>query len=79
MEFTHFVQREDSGVEPAIGAMFATGTHGHAAEFLGTTGAGFTRMCTRLRQLGVCFANGKRLRKPYKRRGKKVASPSLAA
>jgi hypothetical protein len=81
-EFTDFVSREDSGVLPAIGAIIATSTHGDAAEFLGTTDAGLTRMRTRLRQLCGCFVNGEgvpRQRKAYKRRWKAVTIPSLAA
>jgi hypothetical protein len=70
-EFTDFVSREDSGVLPAIGAIIATGSHGDATEFIGTTDAGFTRIRTRLRQLGGCFETGEavpRQRKPYMKR-----------
>jgi len=45
---------------PAIGAIFGTGSPSDAAEFLGRTDAGFTRMRTRLRQLGGCFENGEK-------------------
>ena len=82
IEFTHFVSREDFATLPAIGAIFSTGTQGEAAEFLGTTNAGFTRMRTRLRQLGGCFENGEtvpRQRKPYNKRRKAAAIRSLAA
>src|ERR1700735_1645037 len=58
VEFTHFVSREDFATLPAIGAIFSTGSHCDAAEFLGTTHAGFTRMRTRLSQLGECLENG---------------------
>jgi hypothetical protein len=81
-EFTDFVSHEDSGVLPAIGAIIATSTHGDAAEFLGTTDAGLTRIRTRLRQLCGCFVNGEgvpKQRKAYKRRRKAVTIPSLAA
>ena len=81
MEFTRFVLREDSGMEPAIGAIFATGSHGDAAEFLGITDAEFFRMCTRLRQLGGCFANGEavaRQRKPHTKRRRAAAIRKLA-
>jgi hypothetical protein len=82
VEFTRFVRREGSGIEPAIGAIFATGSHGDAAEFLGITDAGFSRMRTRLLQLGRCFENGEpvpRQRKPYKKRRRAAAILSLAA
>jgi hypothetical protein len=70
-EFVEFVQREDSGVLPAMGAIAATGTSGDGAEFLGTTEADFHRKYTRLRQLATCFTNGEpvpRQRKPYRTR-----------
>jgi hypothetical protein len=70
-EFTDFVSREDSGVVPAIGAILATDAQADAARFLRTTDAGFTRMRTRLLQLGRCFENGEpvpRQRKPYTKR-----------
>ena len=82
VEFTHFVNREDFATLPAIGAILETGSHCDAAEFLGITHAGFTRMRTRLRQLGGCFEKGEtvpRERKPYKKRRKSVAIGSLAA
>jgi hypothetical protein len=82
MEFTHFARREDSASLPAIGAIFATGSHGDTAEFLGMTDAGFVRMRTRLRQLGGCFVNGEtvpRQRKPYTKRRRAAATRKLAA
>ena len=82
MEFTHFVRREDSASLPAIWAIFATGSHGDAAEFLGMTDAGFVRVRTRLRQLGGCFVNGEtvpRQRKPYTKRRRAAATRKLAA
>jgi hypothetical protein len=82
MEFANFARREDSASLSAIGAILATGTSGDAAEFLGITHAGFTRMRTRLRQLGGCFEKGEtvpRERNPYKKRRKSVAIGSLAA
>ena len=81
VEFTRFVPREDSGIEPAIGAIFATGSHGDTAEFLGITDAGFSRMRTRLLQLGRCLENGEpvpRQRKPYKKRRRAAAIRKLA-
>jgi hypothetical protein len=76
MEFTRFVRREDSGMEPAIGAIFATGSHGDTAEFLGITDAGFRRIRTRLRQRGGCFVKVEavpRQRKPYTKRRRATA------
>lgn len=73
LEFMHFVSREDFATLPAIGAIYATGSHGDTAEFLGITDAEFTRMRIRLRQLGGCFENPQtvpRQRKPYKKRVK---------
>jgi hypothetical protein len=81
-EFADFVSGEDSTVLPAIGAILATGTHGEAAGSLGMTDAGFTRMRNRLGQLGKCFVDGEAVpkrRRPYKKRGKAIAMPSLAA
>jgi hypothetical protein len=81
VEFTHFMSREDFATLPAIGAIFSTGSHCDAAEFLGITHAGFTRMRTRLSQLGGCFENGEsvpRQRKPYKKRRRAAAIRSLA-
>src|SRR5580658_1154605 len=43
-EFVDFVQREDSGVLPVMGAISATGTSGAGAESLGTTEGNFWRM-----------------------------------
>lgn len=82
VEFTHFVSREDSGTLPAIEAIRATGSHSDTPEFLGITDAEFTRMRTRLRQLGGCFENGEtvpRQRKPYNKRRKVATIRSLAA
>jgi hypothetical protein len=76
-EFVNFVQREDSGVLPAMGAIAVTGTPSGAAEFLGTTEHDFCRMHTRLRQLGSCFIGGEevpRQRRPYRRRVKRAAT-----
>ncbi len=70
-EFVDFVQRVDSDVLPAMGAIAATGTFSGAAKFLGTTEQCFCRTHTRLRQLASCFADGKpvpRQRKPYRMR-----------
>jgi hypothetical protein len=82
-EFTDFVSREDSGVVPAIEAILATDTNADSARFLRTTDYGFTRMRTRLRQLGRCFENGEpvpRQREPYKKPVKtRIASNILAA
>jgi hypothetical protein len=82
VEFTHFVSREESGTLPAIGAIRATGSHSDTAEFLGITDTEFTRMRTRLRQLGGCFVNGEgvpRQRRSYKKRRKAAAIRNLAA
>ena len=70
-EFAQFVQREDSSVLPAIGAILETGNAGGAAELLKTGKRDFSRTRARLRQLGRCFLNGEpapRQRRPYKRR-----------
>lgn len=78
MEFIDFVRREDPSVLPAIEAILATGTRGDAADFLGIMDAPFSRVRTRIRQLGKCFMTGEdhvpKQRKPYKRRRKTVAS-----
>ncbi len=74
-EFAEFVQREDSSVLPAIGAILATTTHDAAAELLGIRGADFCRVRSRLRQLGKCFLGNEpvpRRRRPYKRRLKSL-------
>ena len=82
-EFVDFVRREDPSVLPAIESILATGTLGDAAEFLGITDARFSRLRTRIRQLGKCFMTGDdhipKQRRPYKKRVKAVATPSLAA
>ena len=71
-EFAQFVQREDSSVLPAMGAIAAgAATPGAAAELLGATKADFCRMRSRLRQLGGCFQTGERVprrRRPYRSR-----------
>jgi hypothetical protein len=70
-EFSVFVKREDSSLLPVMKAIAAGGTSGAAAEFLGTTEADFTRMRSRLRELGRCFHAGEqvpRLRRRYNRR-----------
>lgn len=82
-EFVDFVRREDPSVLPAIESILATGTLGDAAEFLGITEARFSRLRTRLRQLGRCFMTGDdhipKQRNPYKKRAKAVATPSPLA
>lgn len=81
-EFVDFVRREDPSVLPAIQSILATGTPDDAAEFLGITDARFSRLRTRIRQLGKCFMTGDdhipRQRRPYKKRVK-AAKPSLVA
>jgi hypothetical protein len=70
-EFSEFVKREDSSVMPAMEAIAATATPGRAAELLGATRADFSRMRSRLRQLGRCFQTSERVprqRRPYRRR-----------
>jgi hypothetical protein len=83
MEFIDFVSREDSGAVPAMGAILATSTQADAARFLRTTDYGFTRMRTRLLQLGRCFENREpvpRQRGPYKERVKtRILANILAA
>jgi hypothetical protein len=81
VEFAHFVSREDFATLPAIGAIFSTGSHCDAAEFLGATHAGFTRMRTRLSQLGGSFENSEtvpRQRKPYTKPRSAAANRNLA-
>jgi hypothetical protein len=77
-EFIDFVRREDPSVLPAIKAILATGSLGDAAEFLGIMDARFSRLRTRIRQLGKCFMTGEdhipKQRKAYKKRGKTVAT-----
>jgi len=73
-EFVDFVQREDSGVLPVMGAIAATGSCSGAAAFLGASEHSFCRMNTRLRQLGARFVDGgevPRQRRPYRRRAHK--------
>ena len=73
----------DPSVLPAIESILATGTLGDAAEFLGITDARFSRLRTRIRQLGKCFMTGDdhipKQRRPYKKRAKAVATPSPVA
>ena len=80
-EFVDFVRREDPSVLPAIASILATGTPGDAAEFLGITDARFSRLRTRIRQLGKCFMTGDdhipKQRRPYKKRLKGLATPSF--
>jgi len=68
---------------PAIASILATGTPGDAAEFLGITDARFSRLWTRIRQLGKCFMTGDdhipKQRRPYKKRVKRLVTPSLVA
>lgn len=82
-EFVDFVRREDPSVLPAIQSILATGTPDDAAEFLGITDARFSRLRTRIRQLGKCFVTGDdhipKQRSPYKKRTKRVAKPCLVA
>ena len=69
--FVEFVQREDSGVLPALGAILATGNEDAASQQLATRKAEVCRARARLRHLGRCFLNGEpvpRRRRPYKRR-----------
>ena len=77
-EFVDFVRREDPSVLPSIESILATGTLGDAAEFLGITDARFSRLRTRIRQLGKCFMTGDdhipKQRRPYKKR----VNPKLA-
>ena len=80
-EFVDFVRRKDPSVLPAIQSILATGTPDDAAEFLGITDARFSRLRTRIRQLGKCFMTGDdhipKQRRPYKKRVKAMAKPSL--
>jgi hypothetical protein len=80
-EFVDFVRREDPSVLPSIESILATGTLGDAADFLGITEARFSRLRTRIRQLGKSFMTGDDhipvQRKPYKKRVKTVVTPSL--
>jgi hypothetical protein len=70
-EFVDFVRREDSGMVPAMEAIFATGNPDDAAQQLKMRKADVCRTRARLCQLGTCFLNGERVprqRRPYKRR-----------
>jgi len=82
-EFVDFVRREDPSVLPAIASILATGTPGDAAEFLGITEARFSRLRTRIRQLGKSFMTGDdhipKQRRPYKKRMKAAATPTPVA
>lgn len=74
-EFSEFVKREDSSVLPAMEAIASTATSNSAAAFLGTTTTDFSRMRSRLRQLGMCFHTGERVprrRRPYKKRLRRI-------
>ena len=70
--FVDFVEREDSGVLPVMGAIAATRTPGAGAELLGTTQADFCRKRSRLRQLGTCFLNGEAVLKRRRRYSQRV-------
>jgi hypothetical protein len=75
VEFSAFMQREDSSMFSAMEAIAATATSGGAAEWLGTPRIDFFRMRSRLRQLGRCFQTGEqvpRQRRPYKRRLRRI-------
>ena len=83
-EFVDFVRREDPSVLPSIESILATGTLGDAAEFLGITDARFSRLRTRIRQLGTCFMTGDdhipRQRRQYKKRANsKLVVASVAS
>jgi len=83
-EFVDFVRREDPSVLPSIESILATGTLGDAAEFLGITDARFSRLRTRIRQLGKCFMTGDdhipKQRRPYKKRtNSKLAVATVAS
>jgi hypothetical protein len=83
-EFVDFVRRKDPSVLPSIKSILATGTLGDAAEFLGITEARFSRLRTRIRQLGKCFMTGDdhipKQRRPYKKRvNSKLAVAAVAS
>jgi hypothetical protein len=70
-EFVDFVRREDPKVLFTIEAIFTTGTHADAADWLGITESEFGRKRTRLGQLVKCFLSGEpvpKQRRPYKKR-----------
>jgi hypothetical protein len=77
-EFVDFVRRRDPSVLPVIRSILVTGTPDDAAEFLGITDARFSRLRTRIRQLGNSFMTGDdhmpKQRRPYKERVKAVAT-----
>jgi hypothetical protein len=76
-EFVDFVQREDSGVLPVMGAIAATGRPSAGVGLLGATEADFCRKRSRLRQLGRCFLKNEpvpKRRRPYRRRLKRTAT-----
>jgi len=77
-EFVDFVRREDPSVLPSIESILATGTLGDAAEFLGITDARFSRLRTRIRQLGKCFMTGDDHIPKQRRQYKKRVNPKLA-
>ncbi len=70
-QFKDFVKKADPTVFPAIEALEATGPLAEAAAYMGVTEQEFSRMRTRLKQLGECFvskAEVPKQRKPYKKR-----------
>jgi hypothetical protein len=70
-QFKRFVKKEDPSVFPAIEALEATGPLGEAAAYMGVTDQEFSRLRTRLKQLGECFLSASEVpkqRKPYKKR-----------
>jgi hypothetical protein len=70
-EFENFVRQKDPKVLSTIEAIRATGTHGEAADLLGTTESEFGRTRNRLSLLAKCFLSGEpvpKQRKPYKKR-----------
>jgi hypothetical protein len=77
-EFADFVRREDPKVLSTIEAIFTTGTHADAADWLGIKEGEFGRMRTRLGQLAKCFLSGEpvpKQRRPYKKRTAKINQP----
>lgn len=62
-EFSEFVERKDSSVLSAMGAIASSATCGPAAELLGATRADFCHKRFRLRLLGRCFQTGQRVRR----------------
>lgn len=74
-EFSEFVKREDSSLLPVMKAIAVGGTSGAAAEFLGTTEADFTRMRSRLRELGRCFHAGEQVPRRRRRYNRRLITP----